>query len=127
MGCRAQRERTLTLNARVFTFSISLGMSFGILVLFLSSVEAIALVVVLITASIVVSSTTDLTTIKEERNLPLIMVTAAVMTFVGVSLEYNVFGDYAFFELFAINMLILLVYIAMRLASRTISRSPGRD
>lgn len=114
------------MNARVFTFSVSLGMSFGILVLFLSSVEAIALVVVLITASIVVSSTTDLTTIKEERNLPLIMVTVAVMTFVGVSIESSAFGDYAFFELFVVNIVILLVYIAMRFAARTIGRNSIR-
>lgn len=119
-------KQELTLNARVFTFSVSLGMSFGILVLFLSSLEAISLVVVLITASIVVSSTDDLTTIKEERNLPLIMVTAAVMTFVGVSVESKIFGDYAFFELFALNLFILLVYIAMRFATRTISMKSVR-
>lgn len=101
-------------------------MSFGILVLFLSSLEALALTVVLITASIVVSSTTDLTTIKEERNFPLLMVTAAVITFVGVTIDSSAFGSYVFFELFAINWVILFVYVAMRFADRIARRYPGR-
>ena len=114
------------MNARVFTFSVSLGLSFGILLLFLSSLEAIALVVVLITASIVAASTTDLTTIKEERNLPLIMVTTAVVTFVSVSVDTKAFGSYVFFELFVLNFLILFVYIAMRFASRRTRNYPSR-
>ena len=93
-------------------------MSFAILVLFVSSLQAISLVVVLITATIVAASTTDLTTIKQERNLPFIMVTVAAMTFVGFSVEPSVLGNYIFYELFTINLLILFVYIAMRFAGR---------
>ena len=84
------------------------------------------LVVFLITASVVVSSTTDLTTIKQDRNLPLTMLTTAVIVFVGASLYSNVLGNYIFYELLALNFGILFVYIAMRVADRRIQRYPGR-
>ena len=111
-------EQKSAMNSRVLVFSVSLGMSFGILVLFVSSLQAISLVVVLITATIVAANTTDLTAIKEERNLPLIMVTVAAITFVGFTVMPNILGSYIFYELFAINVVILFVYIAMRFASR---------
>ena len=114
------------MNARVFTFSVSLGMSFGILVLFISSLQAISLVVVLITASVVFSSTNDLTDIRKERNLPLIMVTTAAIVFVAVSLLANSLGVYVFYELLVLNFGILFVYIAMRVANRRTQGYPER-
>lgn len=114
------------LNTRVLVFSVSLGMSFGILVLFVSSLAAISLVVVLITATIVAASTADLTTVKQERNLPLIMVTTAAIVFVGVSLYSRSFGQYVFYELFGVNLVILLGYIALRIAARVNRGQAGR-
>lgn len=99
-------------------------MSFGVLVLFVSSLAAISLVVVLITATIVVSNTKDLTIIKQERNLPLIMVATAVIVFVIVSLGANPSDIYLFYQVFAINFGVLFVYIFMRLAARDVHRNP---
>ena len=110
------------MNARVLVFSVSLGLSFGILVLFVSSLQAISLVVVLITATIVASSTTDLTTVKQERNLPLIMVTTAVIVFVGSTVFSDSLGAYIFYELLILNFGILFVYVVMRFADRARSK-----
>lgn len=98
-------------------FSLSLGMSFGILVLYVSSLLAISLVVVLITASIVAASTNDLTTIRQEKTLPVTMFIVAALVFIFFSLFSSSFSVYLFYELTAINTVLLAVYALMRVAS----------
>ncbi|MGI0091222.1 MAG: hypothetical protein ACREBS_05895, partial [Nitrososphaerales archaeon] len=69
------------MNARLLVFSLNLGMSFAILVLYVSSILAITFVVLLITASVVASSTKDLSILREDKNLLLIMAMFAIFVF----------------------------------------------
>ena len=108
----------IDLNSRLFVFSLSLGMSFGILVLYVSSLIALSLVVVLITASIVAASTNDLTAVRQEKILPIIMFIVAALDFAFFYLFSSSFSLYLFYELMAINTVLLVIYALMRVGGR---------
>jgi heme A synthase len=103
-------------NSRLIALSLTLGMSFGILVAYISSLTAIVLVVVVITASIVASTTADLTKLKEEKILPALMVIFAIVVAASALLMPAPYNYYLFYELLAVNFGLLIAYVAMRLA-----------
>jgi len=106
------------MNPRLVAFSLNLGMSFAILVLYVSSIVALSIVVLLITGSIVAASTGDLTILRQERTLPAIMVIFAVIVFISVSYLSSPTDVALFYELILINFGFLVAYIFLRLSAR---------
>jgi len=108
------------LNTRLVIFSLDLGLSFAILVLYISLVESTALVVLLITASIVAASKEDLTELRTDKAYIIIIIAFAVIVFLSAAFFSPVpFSGYLFYGLIALNFGLLLTYTAMRrLSSR---------
>jgi hypothetical protein len=106
------------MNARLLAFSLNLGMSFAILLLYVSSEVALALVVLLITGSIVASDTKDLTRLRKEKISPIIIVGFTIFVVIGVSYLTTPNDVSLFYELILINFGFLVAYISLRLATR---------
>lgn len=106
------------LNTRLVIFSLDLGLSFAILVLYIPFVESIALVVLLVTASIVAASREDLDELRADKIYIIIIIAFAVIALLSVAFFSPApFSGYLFYGLIALNFGFLLTYVAMRLAS----------
>ncbi len=106
------------LNTRLVIFSLDLSLSFAILVLYISFVEAIVLVVLLITASIVAASKDDLTELRADKTFIIIIIAFAVTVFLSVAyFSPAPFSGYLFYALIGLNFGLLLTYAALRIAS----------
>ena len=94
-------------------FSASLGLSFGILVLFVNSIEALAIVFVIVTASVVAANTSDLKELEKDRGL---LVFIVLCTFFTIGIAYyisQVFSD-IFVPLVILDIAVLTGYLVMR-------------
>ncbi len=106
------------MKKRLLLYSLSLGLSFGILIPFVSSTEALGFVLVLVTAAIVVASSGDRRALEHDKQLLLFIlaVTAAVTAFCfSVPYEYD---GYLFYGLIGLNVVVLAGYIVMRFSPR---------
>ena len=96
-------------------------MSFAILVLYVSSIVAITLVVLLITGSVVASSTKDLTMLRQDKNFIYIMVAFAIIVFALASSTPAPYNYYLFYELIVVNFVLLIAYMALKISGRRAS------
>jgi hypothetical protein len=108
--------------------ALNLAMSFSILALYVSDIDVIILVVLLLTTSIVAASTNDLTILRQERTLIVIMIGFAIFVYVASTLLFSYIGTEIFYSLIAINVGLLLAYVVMRRTDRptSLSRQLGR-
>ncbi len=107
-------------------FSLNLGLSFAILLLYVISFEAIGLVVLLITASIVAASREDLNELRTDRNLIMIIIGSVVVVFLSAAYFSTPYSLILFYELVTLNAALLIVYVAMRLLVTRRNRSGAR-
>ena len=115
---RFPKTQDSQMKRRLLLYSLSLGLSFGILIPFVSSTEALGFVLVLVTAAIVVASSGDLRALEHDKQLLLFIlaVTAAVIAFCfSVPYEYD---GYLFYGLIGLNVVVLAGYIVMRFSPR---------
>lgn len=105
-------------SPRLIIFALNLGLSFAILVLYVGAVEAIALVVVLLTASVVAASREDLTELKNDRRLLIAMIIFAVMVFISAAYFSSPYSPDLFYALIALNFALLGGYVVMRTLRR---------
>jgi len=102
------------MNPRIVIFSLDLGLSFAILVLYISSIEVISLVVLIITASIVAASKEDLSDLRADRNFVFIMILSAITSFLLAAYLSTPYNGILFYGLFALNICLLSAYAIMR-------------
>ncbi len=94
-------------------YALNLGISFGILVLFVNNLEALAIVFVLVTASVVVASTTDLKELEKDKGL-LGFVILCTLFVIGASYYASFIFGAIFIVLVALNIATLVGYIIMK-------------
>ena len=94
------QESVNKMKPRLVVFSLNLGLSFAILVLYISSIEVISLVVVLITASIVAASKEDLTDLRADRNFFFIIILSAITSFLLAAYLSTPYNGILFYGLF---------------------------
>ena len=94
-------------------FSLNLGISFAILVLYVSYLEALAIVFVLVTAAVVAASTTDLKELEKDKGLLGFAILCAIFVY-GASYYITPFFAYLFYSLVALNVVTLVGYVLMK-------------
>jgi len=102
------------MNPRLILFSVSLGLSFAILVLYIASIDVISLVVVILTASIVAASKEDLSELRGDKNFVFIMILSAIVLFLLAAYLSTPSNDDLLYGLFVLNIGLLLAYSIMR-------------
>jgi hypothetical protein len=107
------------LNARLLVFSLDLGLSFAILVLYISFVEALVLVLVLITATIVAASREDLTEFRSDTTMIAVAVGFAIVVFLTAAYASPAFSTNLFYILVLANFGLLALYSILRVAHRS--------
>jgi hypothetical protein len=108
------QESENKMKPRLVIFSLDLGLSFAILVLYISSIEVISLVVLLITASVVAASKEDLTDLRANRNFVFIIILSAIASFLLAAYFSTPYNGILFYGLFALNICLLSAYAVMR-------------
>ena len=94
-------------------YALSLGLSFGILVVFISNLEALFIVLVLVTSAVVAANTADLRELEKDRGLLFFVILCAFFT-IGASYYISqVFAD-IFVPLVGLDIAALVSYILMR-------------
>lgn len=94
-------------------YALTLGLSFGIMVLFVNSIEALAIVFVLVTADVVAANTSDLKALEKDKGLLVFIILCALFT-IGISYYISeVFPD-IFVPLVVLNIATLSGYVIMR-------------
>jgi hypothetical protein len=86
-------------------------------VLYIGYLQSIALVVLLLTASVVVASRDDLTELRNDKAFVIIIVAFAAIVFLSAALFLPPFNVEAFYALIGVNFALLLSYLALRIAS----------
>lgn len=100
---------------RVTIFALDMGLSFAVLILYIAFIEAIAIVVLIITASVVAASRDDLTELKSGKIYVAIMILFAILVFFSVAYFSAPFSQNLFYALITLNFGLLSAYIATRL------------
>jgi L-lactate permease len=114
------------MNIRLLVFSLNLGLSFAILVLYIGYFEAIILVLLLVTASVVAASREDLTELKSDRNMIFIMIGFAVVVFFAAASFSSPYSLDVFYFLVGSNFALLAIYSLMRIRSKRLHLSYSR-
>ncbi len=114
------------MNIRLLIFSLNLGLSFSILVLYIGYAEAIILVLLLVTASVVAATREDLTELKSDRNMILIMIGFAVAVFLSAAYFSSPYSYDLFYFLVGLNFALLAAYSVMRMRPKNESLSYRR-
>gem|GEM_PF-1995304 len=109
----------MRIHQRVAVFCVSLSLSFATLILFIASVEALVLMVLLISASVVLASKEDLDELRSDKNLIIFMV-LLVATIIGGStaLSPPSDGTELFYVLASLNVVFLGIYVTLRRFAR---------
>src|SRR5580704_15412983 len=102
------------MNPRLIVFSLNLGLSFAILVLYIASIEVISFVVLILTASIVAASREDLSGLRVDRNFVFIIVLSAIVSFLSAAYLSTPYNDILLYGLVTLNISLLFAYVLMR-------------
>jgi cobalamin synthase len=102
------------MNPRLIIFSVNLGLSFAILVLYIGSIDVISLVVVMLTASIVAASKEDLSELRTDKNFVYIMILSAIVSFLLAAYLSTPSDNILLYGLIILNIGLLLAYAIMR-------------
>lgn len=114
------------LKERLMLYSLSLGLSFGILVVFIGDLEALVIVLILVTAAVVAANTADLRELEKDRGLLVFVILCAFFT-IGASYYISqVFVD-VFVPLVGLDIAALVGYVLMKRMPRYNSESDERS
>ncbi len=94
-------------------YALSLGISFGILAAFVNSLEALAIVFVLVTATVIAASTTDLKELEKDKGLLGFVILCAIFTFGVAFYIFQIYAD-IFVILVSVNVATLAGYVVMK-------------
>ena len=101
------------MKERLRVYAVSLGISFGIMGAYVNSLEALAIVFVLVTASVVAASIPDLKELERDKGLLGFAILCAIFTFGIAFYTFQIFAD-VFVVLVTINVATLVGYVVMK-------------